>query len=334
MLAGVVAGPGRVEARTVRVDDPADKAVIAVTRAGICGTDLKIVDGTIPVRYPRILGHEMTGVVEAAGKSGTPPAGSRVIVDPAFYCDRCTQCSAGRTNLCASGGLLGRDADGGLAELIAVAEDQLHPLPAEIPDDEAPLLQVLATCVHAQSLVPDPSGQPAVVIGLGVTGLLHVQLLKARGASPVIGVTRSAAKRAKAVELGADIALPPAAAEHDIRDILGGEGPPLVVECVGAPESVRMAITVAGSGAGVLCYGTIDANVLELPFYDLYFKELRLQSARASLPGDFTSAVTLVSARKVRLGPLVSAVFALAEVDRAVRAAREGGQLKVLISCR
>lgn len=330
MLAGVVSGPGRINARAVGLSDPGDKAVITVTRAGICGTDLKIVDGVVPVRYPRILGHEMTGVVEASGQLAR---GSRVLIDPGFHCGRCAQCRAGRTNLCPAGGLLGRDADGGIAERLAVDEDQLHLLPDEVNDDEAPLLQVLSTCVHAQSMVPDPAGQPAVVIGLGVTGLMHVQLLKARGAFPVIGVTRSAGKRDRARELGADVALPPTDAERGLADLLGSDGPPLVVECVGTPEPVRLAITVADPGAVVLSYGTIDAGVLELPFYQLYFKELRLQSSRASVPRDFSSAIELVSSGQIRLGPLVSAMFPLADVDRAIDAARESGQLKVLIDC-
>ena len=261
-------------------------------------------------------------------------AGTRVLIDPAFYCGRCAQCRAGHTNLCRHGGLLGRDADGGVAERIAVDAGQLHPLPDEVGDDEAPLIQVLATCVHAQSLIPDPAGQPAVVIGLGVTGLMHVQLLKSRGASPVIGVTRSAAKRAKARELGADRAVAPAGAEREVLDALGGEGPPLVVDCAGTEGSMRTALEVAAPAATVLCYGTISAGTLELPFYQLYFKQLRLQNTRASVPDDFDAAIALVSAGRARLGPLISATYPLPDVDQAIRAAHDPGQLKVLIACR
>ena len=184
MIAGVIAGPGVIEARDIDLGDPDGKPVVEITRAGICGTDLKIADGSIPVTYPRVLGHEMAGVVESAGRAGQLVPGSRVLIDPAYYCGRCAQCRAGHTNLCRYGGLLGRDADGGIAERIAVDASQLHLLPDGVTDDEAPLIQVLATCVHAQSLIPDPSGQPAVVVGLGVTGLMHVQLLKSRGCSP------------------------------------------------------------------------------------------------------------------------------------------------------
>jgi L-iditol 2-dehydrogenase len=334
MIAGVVTGPGVVEAQEVGLAPPNGEVVIEITRAGICGTDLKIVDGSIPVAYPRILGHEMAGIVASPGSTGLLPPGSRVLIDPAFYCGRCAQCRAGHTNLCRSGGLLGRDADGGIAQRIAVDAGQLHLLPDEVADDEAPLIQVLATCVHAQSLIPDPSGQPAVVIGLGVTGLMHVQLLKARGCSPVIGVTRSAAKRAMARELGADLAVAPDEAEAAIADALGGEGPPLVVECAGTEASVRMALEVAAPAATVLGYGTISAQTLTLPFYQLYFKQLRLQNARASVPADFDAAIDLVSAGQVRLGPLISAVFALQDVGQAISAAHDPGQLKVLISCR
>jgi 2-desacetyl-2-hydroxyethyl bacteriochlorophyllide A dehydrogenase len=334
MIAGVIAGPGVIEARDIDLGDPDGKPVVEITRAGICGTDLKIADGSIPVTYPRVLGHEMAGVVESAGRAGQLVPGSRVLIDPAYYCGRCAQCRAGHTNLCRYGGLLGRDADGGIAERIAVDASQLHLLPDGVTDDEAPLIQVLATCVHAQSLIPDPSGQPAVVVGLGVTGLMHVQLLKSRGCSPVIGVTRSEAKRARAREFGADLAVAPADAETSLADALGGEGPPLVVDCAGTEDSVRLALEVAAPAATVLCYGTISAETLRLPFYQLYFKQLRLQNARASVPEDFGPAIAMVSAGKVRLDPLISGVFALRDVAGAIRAARDPGQLKVLISCR
>ena len=178
-----------------------DQVLVRVTHSGICGTDLKIFKGAIPVRYPLIMGHEMVGEVVEGGDDSLRP-GDRVIVDPVNYCGTCFNCRAGQTNLCPNGALLGRDTDGGFADYIVAPRSHVFPLPDAIESQVAPLIQVLTTCLHAHRLIKTFSGQSVVVMGLGVPGKLHVQLAKAWGASPVIGITRSAWKRILAEELG------------------------------------------------------------------------------------------------------------------------------------
>ena len=82
---------------------------IRVTHSGICGTDFKIFSGTIPVSYPRIMGHEMFGEVVEAGDAEGLQRGNRVIVDPELYCGACFHCRIGQTHLCPNGLLVGRD---------------------------------------------------------------------------------------------------------------------------------------------------------------------------------------------------------------------------------
>src|SRR5689334_24667093 len=192
MLAAVIERPGAVTVREIPAPRAAGLALVRVGVAGICGTDRKLAAGVFPVAVPRVLGHEMTGWVEVPGPGGAVPAGARVVVNPAAFCGLCRECRAGLPHLCARGGLLGRDLDGCFAEYVAVPESLLHPLPEGITADEAALLQVLSTCVHAQ---PPAAADSAVVLGLGVTGLLHVQLLRDRGVSAIVGVTRAAWKR-------------------------------------------------------------------------------------------------------------------------------------------
>jgi threonine dehydrogenase-like Zn-dependent dehydrogenase len=105
----ILKGPGRMEPGTV--DRPAladDEVLIRVSHSGICGTDLEISHGGIPVNYPRVMGHEMIGEV-VDGSPKRPTTGTRVIVDPVVFCGACYQCRAGQRNLCPSGGLIGRD---------------------------------------------------------------------------------------------------------------------------------------------------------------------------------------------------------------------------------
>ena len=177
----------------------AGQVLVRITHSGVCGTDWKIYNGSIPVPYPLIPGHEMAGEVVATGE--------RVIIDPETYCGACFQCRIGNTNLCPNGTLIGRDVNGGFAEYLMVPASQVFPLPDAIDDRTAPMIQVLTTCLHAQRQVNIFAGDSVAVLGLGVTGQLHAQLAKARGAR-AIGVTRSAEKRALAEQLGADVTIP------------------------------------------------------------------------------------------------------------------------------
>jgi len=179
----------------------AGETLVQVSHSGICGTDLKIYEGGIPVEYPRIMGHESVGeVVQSdAYTSGTP-----VIVDPAYFCGDCFHCHNGQTHICPNGGLIGRDVDGGFADYVIAPTRNIHPLPTGIDPAAAPLLQPMTTCLHAQRLSSISPGESVIVQGLGVTGLLHIQLARTHGAYPVIGITRSPWKRDLALKLGAD----------------------------------------------------------------------------------------------------------------------------------
>jgi 2-desacetyl-2-hydroxyethyl bacteriochlorophyllide A dehydrogenase len=298
----------------------AGRVLVRVTHSGICGTDFKIYSGAIPVSYPRIMGHEMVGrVVDAGDAAGRFEAGERVIIDPELYCGACFHCRIGQTHLCPHGMLIGRDADGGFAEYVAAPASHVFRLPDSIDSRTAPLIQVLTTCLHAQRQVNIFPAESVVVFGLGVTGQLHVQLAKARGASPVIGVTRSAGKRELAEKLGADLTVPGGDGAIDaVREATGGRGADVIIETTGVLASVAAAVAMARSGGRLLLFGIITAKEGALPFYDLYFKELALVSARVAKSEDYPAALAVVERGQIKLEPLVSDVMPLAELDTAI----------------
>ncbi|MQA95273.1 MAG: alcohol dehydrogenase catalytic domain-containing protein [Streptosporangiales bacterium] len=330
MRALVVEAPGEIRVRDVARPSPGGHALVQVERAGLCGTDLKIISGAVPVRTPRILGHELVGRVVVPAAGGRFAEGTRVVVDPVVSCGRCPVCRADLPHLCPDGGLIGRDRDGGAAAYLTVPEERLHRVPDDLGMDAAALLQVLATCVHAQEPVEVPVGGTAVVVGLGVTGQIHAQLLALRGAGRVVGVTRSVAKRELAERLGAYAAVPPSEAEGVVRDLTGGLGGDLVVECAGTPETLSLAMRLAGPGGTVLCYGTIAPHADQVPTYDWYLKELRLLGARAARPRDFPRAIAL-AAGPLRLAPLLTATYPLDRAADAVAACADPTQLKVVL---
>jgi 2-desacetyl-2-hydroxyethyl bacteriochlorophyllide A dehydrogenase len=335
MKAMVLRGPNDLAAGEVpRPKLEQGQVLVRITHSGVCGTDLKIFNGSIPVSYPLIMGHEMVGeIVEGTGSDGAGP-GTRVLIDPFISCGMCFHCRIGQSNLCANGVLDGRDANGGFAEYLAVPASNVFRLPDSISSRIAPLIQVMTTCLHAQRRATPVMGRSVVVLGLGVTGQLHVQLAKAHGAYPVIGVSRSAFKSELAQKLGADLTLRGREDAVDkVLEATGGLGADLVIETTGILTSLANAIGMARLGGTLSLFGITTAKEGALPFYQLYFKELSLINARAAKGEDFPSSIDLVHRGVVRLEPLITHVTPLAELGTAIDMLKSDvdGRLKIIV---
>jgi 2-desacetyl-2-hydroxyethyl bacteriochlorophyllide A dehydrogenase len=301
---------------------PAGHVLVRITHSGLCGTDLKIYNGAIPAQYPLIMGHEMVGEVD----------GRRVIVDPVLSCGTCFHCRVGQTNLCPAGGLIGRETNGGFAEYAAVPASQVFPLPDSIDPRIAPLIQVATTCLHAQRLASISPGESVAVIGLGVSGQLHVQVAKALGAGKVIGISRSAFKNELARQLGADVVIESGpSALGKVLDETDGRGADVVIECTGVMTSIAEAIRMVRFGGRIQLFGITNAAGAELPFYDLYFKELTLISSRAATAQDFPAMIDLVERGAVRLEPLVTHRMGLDELGAALAMVNDSSERRLKI---
>lgn len=324
-------GPGALEVVDVPEPAPDPGVQVKTLTVGICGTDVKILEGAIPVDYPRTLGHEAVGEVMSAPTGSRFSAGDRVLVDPAISCGVCVMCRMGRTNICLVGGLAGRDADGVFAEYVVVPEARLTRVPTGLSDTAAGLLQVLGTCVHAVKSIETSPGQVAAVIGLGVGGQLISQLLTRSGLT-VVGVTRSAWKRAVADEAGIAATTDLAGAETLLADITSGLGPQIVVEAVGKEETLARAIGSVATGGQVLVFGTLTVAKKGLPYYDLYHKEVTLFNPRAAVMSDYEEGVQLAESGALRLDPLVTDQLPLDRAAKAFARVSEPDSLKVLMT--
>ncbi len=332
MHAIVLRAPGQLAPDDIARPAPrAGDVLVRITHSGLCGTDWKIFNGAIPVQYPLVMGHELAGEVVASEASGLA-RGDRVIIDPVLYCGQCFHCRKGQTNLCPHGKLIGRDCDGGFAEYAAVPATQAFRLPDSIPNRIAPLLQVATTCLHAQRLTPVFAGESVAVIGLGVSGQLHVQLAKARGASVVIGISRSRFKNEMARALGADITIQAGAgAVSQVLAATGGRGADVVIESTGVLPCVAESIRMARFGGQLLLFGIMSAREAALPFYDLYFKELTLHNARAAKPEDFADIISLMERGSVQLEPLVTHRMPLDRLEQALALVDDGAERRLKI---
>lgn len=310
-------------AERARTAPRAGEAVVRVAATAVCHTDLSIYTGQHPgVRYPVVPGHEATGVVEAVGPDTAIAAGTRVAINPIIACGGCDCCRRGDENLCRRAGLLGREMDGSLADHLCLAERYLHPLPASLDLATATLIETLATVRHAQQRVRIAPGDRVVVLGLGATGLLHVQLAKLSGASPVIGVTRSAWKRDVARRMRADAVVDPAAGDMvaAVEALTDGGGADVVIETAGAPALVAPAMAMARPGGAVLLYAISHAPVPDFTTFPLYDKELTLVGSRALVPGDFDPAIRMAATGAVDLEGFVTGTYPLARAADAFAA--------------
>lgn len=145
--------PGEVETRWVDYPHKKENEVlIKVDAAGICGSDIGAFRGTNPlVTYPRIIGHEVTGIVlqEGAGMPDNIKEGDRVIVDPYIYCGHCYPCSVGRTNCCENLNVIGVHVDGAMQEVVTHPAHLIHKIPDNVPSEMAPLAEPLTIALHA-----------------------------------------------------------------------------------------------------------------------------------------------------------------------------------------
>ncbi len=263
--------------REVGVPEPGPgQVLIKVGGAGACHSDLHLMEwpeGTMAFDPPFTLGHENAGWVEAlgAGVEGLEP-GEAVAVYGPWGCGRCRACRLSAENYCerqaeigAFGGGLGLD--GGMAEYMLVPHSRLLlPLGELDPRDVAPLSDAALTPYHAikRSLGLLVPGSTAVVIGVGGLGHMGVQILRALSPARIVAVDVSAEKLRLAREVGADAAL--AAGEDaagEIRELTGGRGAELVLDMVGADDSIALGAAVAAFQSHVTVVGLAGGS---LPF--------------------------------------------------------------------
>ena len=312
-------------------------ALLRVRRVGMCGSDLHYFRhgycaGFVPTR-PFVLGHELSAEVAAVAEDVSGLAvGTRVAVNPARACGACDACREGRSNLCARTVMLGSAStrpptDGAFAELVAVRADQCHALPDALDDAAGALVEPLAVALHAARQAGSLAGRRVLVSGAGAVGLLAALVARAEGALLVVSCDVAAARRERALGIGAAAALDPADVAFAPRAReLAPAGFDVVIEAAGATASLRQAFALARPGGTIVQVGTLGTQDVPLPANELMNRELRLVGSFRY--GDvFAEAIALAARGAVRLDGLVGDAFPLAEAAQALRRAGDAGEV-------
>lgn len=293
-----------VRSTDVQVPEPGPGEVLVKVRAaGVCGTDLHIVDGMIkPDAYPMTLGHEAAGVVEQAGLGVGLAVGARVAVFNKLFCGACEQCLLGRQNLCtAEPGQLGFNRDGGDAEYLVAPERNLAVLPDTVDFAAAAVLTCAGmTAVHATRMSGLQSGQTVVVNGIGGVGILVVQVAAQAGAT-VIAVADSDGKADLASRHGAadTIMLSPgdnySALPEAVRSRTGGRGADVFFELVGTTDTMTAGIRSLAPRGRFVSTGYTDQS-LQIHPIDFILSEASLVSTVAATRTDLNDAIAMAAA--------------------------------------
>nr|WP_232375474.1 alcohol dehydrogenase catalytic domain-containing protein [Mycolicibacterium baixiangningiae] len=304
---------------------------------GICGSDLHAACGRHPfIELPYRPGHEAVGVVDAVGTGVDEKwLGTRVTIEPNLACGHCTQCRAGRYNICRELLVFGCQTAGALTDSFTIPVDRLVALPDELDDRHAILIEPLATPVHtvrrAAELVGDLRDRAVVVIGAGPIGLFTLLAARHAGARVVVADLLES-KRARAERLGAVGSFDPTAddAVTTAQRMLGGPAA-VVVDCVSRESTVALAVDLVDKGGAVMVVGVAEGST-PVPLGLIQDRELALVGNLMYVREDFTAAMDLLSSGIVPVDEIISADFDIDQAAQAFAASADPENVKVLVT--
>jgi alcohol dehydrogenase, propanol-preferring len=331
-----VGAPLRLTARPIPEPGPG-MVRVRVEACGVCGSDVFLQKGGFgdKVAMPVIPGHEAAGVVDALGDGVTDVAvGDQVAL---YYITTPADdpwAARGRPNISPNVRRMGVDVDGAFAEYVLRPPEALIRPRAHVPPPVlAVLTDAVATPLHGLKRVAHlAEGETLVVLGIGGLGSNAVQLGKAMGAR-VIAVTRSESKLRLARELGADETVP--ADEGDVvaivREIAGGHGADVVIQCVGSAAVDEQAIAMGGPGGRVVLIGS-SLDHFRARAVDIFWRELSVLGSRGFVPDDIRDAIDLYLDGRLVVDHLVRSVRPLADANEALEDLKAGRVFRSILS--
>lgn len=297
------------------------QVLLRIEAAAICGTDVDEVRFgpiTVPVQphpvngrtAPMTLGHEMVGVVAAAGPKSAVGVGARVAPWPSQPCGQCRDCVGGHANRCARTVALGMSADGGMADFLVAEGSVCVPVGADVAPERAVLVEPFAVALHGAHQV-DIAGKRVAVVGIGSLGLCMVEAAVLAGAGEVIAVSRSEVARGAALEGGASAAVP--------TEDAGAVDAEVVFEAAGAAPAINASFAAVRRGGRIVVMGG-HPRLTEIDLLDLVTREITLQGSVSHCFADFVAAARAITAgalarahRPVEFAPLASGPALLRE---------------------
>lgn len=292
------------------------EALIRVRLAGICATDLEILEGYMNFRG--IPGHEFVGVVESAPRREL--VGRRVVGEINIPCGRCSTCRRGLGKHCAKRGVMGIEGkDGAFAEYCTLPVKNLHIVPAAVPDEAAVFTELLAAACEIPTRVTIHRGETVAVLGDGRLAAMAAQVLALRtGRVDVFGLNKQKLAMIRR----------PGVSTHHVRRLKEYRRSfDTVVECTGSPDGLPLATELTKPQGTIVLKSTYHGSLQWNPA-SIVVDEITLKGSRC---GPFDTALRLLALEEVTVLPFLTAVYPLEEWRRAFERAREPASFKVAV---
>ena len=297
---------------------PKGWAIVKVMASGVCSSDIARVFTKGTYNFPTIPGHEFAGEVYSVGdQQDALLLGKKVGVFPLIPCRDCAQCSKKHYEMCVNYDYVGSRRDGGYAEFVAVPVWNLIELPENISFVSAAMLEPLAVALHAIKIGEIKKGGNVAIIGTGMIGISAGQWAYKYGASKVTVIGRDETKRELVEKCGLEYLVctsPTHMVEYDF-----------VLEAVGTPSAVELAVSGATPGGTVLLMGNPSGDITFLQ--SLYWRILRKQlvlkgswnsSYNGTYSSDWTEVLAAIANNEINVEPLVTHVFSQEELPQAL----------------
>lgn len=307
--------------RIGQLDKPSPKrneALIKVSFAGICGTDMMIYSGKHPrAKAPLAMGHEFSGVIEDInGEDPRFQIGDRVVVEPTISCGECPACLSGNPQVCEALGLIGIDWHGGFAEYVAVPLHRLHKVPDSLSDAHAALTEPVAVGIHTVRRSNLKVGDTVTILGAGPIGLIIGLTAKIAGAKKIYISDVSPFRLKKAASLG--LAAIDAKKDNIVEVVkaeTNGIGADVVFEVAGHNVTAQQMIDVCRTQGQIIVVSVYKQKPI-VDLASMHFRELSLTTTRCYHSTDFAAAISMMASGEINVTPLISHELPLEEIEK------------------
>ena len=315
-----------------------DELLVRVEASGICGSD--VMEWYRIMRAPLVLGHEIAGTIAEVGDNVSKyKVGDRVFVSHHVPCNTCRYCKAGHHTVCDT--LRSTNFDpGGFAEYLRVPainlESGVFLLPEGMSNDQGVFIEPLACVYRGQRAAGIKPGQDVLIIGSGITGLLHIKLAAALGAGSIFATDINKYRLDMAGKSGAHVIDAADDVSKRLQELNDGRLADVVIICTGAMPAIEQALRSVERGGTVLFFASPEPGVdVSLPVFDLWKNEVTIVNTYGASPGDISEAIGLIHTGRVEVEDMITHRFGLADTGKGFKlVAGAGESMKVIIEPR
>ena len=313
-----------------------DEALLKVMASGICGSD--VLEWYRVPKAPRVLGHEATGVINKVGSKITNvKVGDRVFVSHHVPCNTCKYCQRGNHTACHTLHTTNYY-PGGFAQYIQIPKINvkcgIYKLPDAMSFEEGTFIEPLACVSRGQRLANLQKDDSLLIIGSGISGILHAQLAKFKGIENIVVADINPYRLELAKKFGARHALNAKDnLPEKLKEVNGGRLADQVVVCTGATSAAMSAMDCVESGGSILFFAVPDPTVkLSVPINQFWRNEITMRTSYGAAPNDLEDSLRFLATGKLNVEDMVTHKLSLREAQEGFRLMVEGGQsLKVIL---